>query len=357
MRKSYNVSLGISVLLAALLLFASCRKKALDEYYGRPDSLAQPIYAQLQAKGNFKSLTSLIDKAGYKQTLGDAGYWTFFAPTDSAFQNYFTSTGISGVSAIDSTTARSIVQYLLVFNAFQKSDLVNYQSNTGYVPNLAFKRRTAYYSGFYKDTSFTNQPYLAVASNRNNNGTTYYVSADNNNKYLTYFTDTYFNTHALSGYDYNFFYPSGQYAGFNVMGAKVTQKDIVAQNGMIHIIDKVITPPQSLDEYLRNKPQYSEFRKLLEKYTVQFIPNASASTKYNLITGRTDQVYVKTYTPSLTYSPNNENFLKIEDNDGQKDGWTMFVPTNTVLDNYINTVLLQHFRPLIHCPSRLYMIC
>jgi uncharacterized surface protein with fasciclin (FAS1) repeats len=350
MRKLYKPLQGILFILFTALLFVHCRKKALDDYYGRPSGLPQPIYAQLQARGNYKSLLTLIDKAGYKQTLGDAGYWTFFAPTDSAFQNFFATSGFGSITAIDSSTARSIVQYLLVFNAFQKADLVQYQSATGYVPNLAFKRRTAYYSGFYKDTSFTSQSFLAVASNRN--GINYYVSSDNNNKYITYFTDTYFGTHTLSAYDYNYFFPNEPYAGFNVEGAKVLEKDIVAQNGVFNIIDRVIMPQQSIDEYLRNKPQYSEFRKLLEKYMVQFIPNLSASTKYNLITGKTDQVFVKTYSPFLAYAPNNENFLKVEDNDAQKDGWTMFVPTNTALDNYINNVILQHYPVLDSVPNQ-----
>lgn len=121
---------------------------------------------------------------------------------------------------------------------------------------------------------------------------------------------------------------------------------------MIHIIDRVLTPLQSIDEYLRNKPQYSEFRKLLEKYMVQFIPNVAATTKYNLVTGLNNQVYVKVYSALLSYSPNNENFLKVEDNDGQKDGWTMMVPTNTALDNYINTVLLQHYPSIDSLPSQ-----
>jgi uncharacterized surface protein with fasciclin (FAS1) repeats len=348
-----------SILRGSFILFVlagfniGCRKQALDKFYNPPSNLAQPIYQQLAARGNFKSLLALVDKAGYKSTLRDAGYWTFFAPTDSAFQVWFKNSGHPDIASIDSATARAIVQYLLVFNGATKSDLANYQSNTGTVPDLAFKRRTAYYTGFYKDTSYGGQAYLAVASNRNSTGGGIpYISTDNNNKYITYFTDIYFGTHNLSAYDYNYFYPSSPYSGFNVADARVLEKDITAQNGVIHIIDKVITPTQSIDEYLRNKPQYSEFRKLLEKYMVQFISNLSASTKYNLITGLNNQVVVKVYSTLLPYSPNNENFLKVEDNDGQKDGWSIFVPTNTALDNYINTVLLQHYASLDSLPAQ-----
>lgn len=342
--------LSLFVFLGSLV--TGCRKKALDDYYNPPSNLAKPIYQVLQARGNFKDLLAVVDKAGYKQTLGDAGYWTFFAPNDSAFQNYLADMHFSSVASMDSATCRAIVQYLLVFNAAREADLVNYQSNAGNVPDLAFKRRTAYYTGFYKDTSYTNQAYLAVASNRNNTGPIPYVSTDNNNKYITYFTDTYLSTHGLTAADYNYFFPNSKYTGFNVEAARVLEKDIVAQNGVIHIIDKVITPIQSIDEYLRDKPQYSEFRNLLEKYMVFFVPNTSASTKYNLITGLNNQVYVKIYSTLLPFSPNNENFLKIQDNDGQQDGWSIFVPTNTALDNYINSVLLQHYPSLDSVPHQ-----
>ena len=40
----------------------------------------------------------------------------------------------------------------------------------------------------------------------------------------------------------------------------VTQ-NITAENGVIHEIDKVISPLPSIDEYLRSKPEYSEFKK------------------------------------------------------------------------------------------------
>jgi hypothetical protein len=52
---------------------------------------------------------------------------------------------------------------------------------------------------------------------------------------------------------------------------------------------------------------------------------------------------VKVYSNLLAFSLNNENYFKLQDNDGQRDGWTMFVPTNDSLTKYINTVLLQQY--------------
>lgn len=344
-----------------LLVFAGCRKKAWDEFYNRPDTLAAPIYKQLDSKGNFKSLLALIDKGGYKQvlTLG-GGYWTMFAPNDEAFEKYFKDKGIAGVNAIDSLTARAMVQYCLVYNSFEKDRLDDYQAtanNQGWTPSVAFRRTTAYYTGFYKDTGINNKPVMAIASNRNNitgSLTGNYITGDDNNKYITYFTDDYFKTAGISASDYNYFYPSSTYTGFNVAEAKVVTKDIPAENGVIHEIDRVINPLQSIDEYIRTKPEYSSFRALLNRMyinnTIQFIYNSDASHRYQVLSGKNDSVFVKAYSPLLSFSPNNENFLKVEDNDGQKDCWTMFIPNNAAVDNYVKNVLCEYYPSLDQMP-------
>lgn len=352
-RKIYR--LAYVVLIAAL--FTSCKKK-FDEYYARPDNLAAPIYKQLVDNGKFTNFVSLIDKAGYGQTLAAAGYWTIFAPTDSAFAAdtefaaFIKARGFNSVAAVDSTTAQMIVQYLLVFNAFEKSRIDDFQSNLGWVTDNAFKRRTAYYSGFYNDTAYNGQAYKAVASNRNNtsSNTGYYISADNGNKYIPCFTTEYFARQGLTANDYTYFYPGATFSGFNVANARVTQKDIAAENGVIHIIDRVVTPAKSLDEYLRNKPQYSLFRSILEQFMVLFIKNADATHRYQVLNGGSQDVAVKVYSNLLAFSPNNENYLKLQDNDAQRDGWTMFVPTNDSLSKYINTVVLQQYPTINSLP-------
>lgn len=343
----------LAVYLAVVVVLFGCKKK-FDEYYEPPANLEAPIYQQLQGKGNFTQFLSLIDKGGYKQTLSTAGYWTVFAPTDSAFQNdteftvYLQGKGFSNVSDVDSATAQSIIQYLLVFNAFNNDRIDDYQSNLGWIPDAAFKRRTAYYTGFYKDTTAAAQPVIAIASNRNNQnintaGTPYFVPADNNNKYIPFFTSDFLANTGLSATDYNNFYPTTTFSGFNVANAKVTQANIPAGNGVIHIIDRVVTPLTSLDQFLRTKPQYSEFRNLLERYMVLFIQNMDATHRYQVLTGDTKDVMVKVYSSLLSFSPNNENYFKLQDNDGQRDGWSMIAPQNDTLLKYINTVLLENY--------------
>ncbi len=331
-----------------ILSLSSCRKKAFDDFYGRPDGLADPIYQQLQAKGNFTNLLACIDKAGYKATLSGAGYYTMFAPNDAAFQAFFTSRGITSVAQLDSGTCSKIVTFALVYNAFSSTRLPDYQATAGWVTNNAFKRRTANYTGYYNDTTFAGQPVKALGSNRNPG----FILGDNNNKYITYFMSNYMTAKGLGASDYNFFYPTSTYTGFNVGPAKVVTPDIVAENGFIHETDQVLLPFASLDQYLASNAQYKEFKKLYDKYMVSFILNADATNKYRLVTGLGDNIYIKSFTSGLAFSPNNENFVKLQDNDGQADGYTMMVPKNDKVLDYINTVLLEKYTSLDAVPPQ-----
>ncbi len=347
MRRVLSSVLVIVTLLS--IVGTGCKKKAFDEFYGRPDTLAQPIYQVLQQKGNFNTLLACIDKAGYKNILGASGYWTMFAPNDAAFQKFFAEQGISGIDKLDSATAQGIVTYALAYNAFTKARLNDYQANTGWIPNNSFRRRTANYNSFYDDTTKTGTVVKALGSNRNNS----FVNNDNNNKYISYFTDVYFTAKSLPTSDYTYFYPNSSFSGFNVMDAAVLKSDYVAENGYIHEIDKVILPAKSIDQHLKTTAQYTEFKKLLDKYIVSFVSNADATNRYKLLTGKNDPVFIKQFAPTTAFSPNNENFLKAQDNDGQSNAFTMIAPNNTATLNYIQNVLLERYSSLDALPTQI----
>ena len=333
---------SIIVLIVAVISFTAC-KKDFNAFYQRPDTLEKPIYQQLEAKGKFTQMLALIDKAGYKSTLSAAGYWTLFAPHDSAFKVFYAEKGIAGVTALDSTASRQIVTYCLVYNAFKQERIADFQSNIGWVENAAFKRRTANYIGVYSTTDLQGRPIKAIASNRNNNNQLFYVDADNNNKHLPIFDAGYMTGKSLTSADYQYFYPRATYSGFNVVDAKVVEKDIAAENGVIHVVDRVITSLPSIDQYIADNPKYSEFKKLLDRFMVQFVLNQTVSQKYKIVSGKSEDVYTKVYNANLAFSLNNENFLKLQDNDAQSDGYSLFVPENDVLTKYIKDVLLEFY--------------
>lgn len=337
------------LLLSALLcLMVNCRKKLWDDYYSRPETLEPPIYQVLQSKGNFKSLLACIDKAGYTKTLSSSGYWTFFAPTDSAFNVYLQQTGISSIDRMDSATALQIVRFCLVYNSFNRDRLDDYQSSAGWVADNAFRRRTAYYD-LFDTVNVSGTRMVTVAANRNGA----YVSSDNNNKHISYFTQPYFSAKGITEADYKYFYPNATYTGLNVMDAAITQADIAAENGTIHVINKVVQSQPSIEQYLKAQAKYSVFRNLLERYMVSYTESADATDRYNVLYGGTNKVFIKFYSPSLGFSPNNENYLKQQDNDGQSNCWTLFVPENDVLVPYLKSVVLEHYN---HDTANLYKV-
>lgn len=329
------------IFLAALVILAGCKKK-FNEYYERPANLEPPIYQVLASKGNFKNILEAVDRAGYKPILSAAGYWTFFAPHDSAFAVYLASKGVSKVSDLDSATCRQIVTYSLVYNAFRKERLDDYQSGAGWVPSSAFKRRTANYTFVYDGTDTGGNKIKVIASNRNGTG---YAEADNNNKYIPYFINEFMAAKNLSAADYNYFYPNTSYTGFNVVDAVVTEQDIAAENGVIHVVNKVITALPSIDQYLEGKPEYSTFKSLFDKFLVQYVLNQGVTRRYQITTGSTENVYQKVYSAplgTLAYSLNNENYL-FAGNDGQTESYTIFAPTNAAIEPYIKNVLLENY--------------
>ena len=345
MKKKIHYYLFVLPLLAIL---ASCSQDVFDDYYARPEGLEDPIYQQLEARGNFKNLTALIQKAGYKDILSKAGYWTMMAPNDEAFTKFFQEQGITGVDKIDDLTASKIVRYALIFNAYRTDQLSDYQSGTGWVVDQSFRRRTAYYDGFKYDVGFDGVRRLIVDVNRNGgllNATINGVPlTDNNNKYITYFDSEYFAAKNLKSSDYSFFYPNATFTDFNVLDGSIKEANIIAENGVVHEVTQVSLPLNSIDQHLKSDPNYSIFYDILQKNFVTYPFSSLMTNNYRNFSGKSEEVFVKTYNANLLFSPNNENYLKVVDNDGQNDSYTLLAPNNDAMQIFIRDVLTKHFK-------------
>lgn len=328
----------LTVVLTFVVLLSSCRKEEFDKFYGRPENLGDPIYQQLQAKGNFTKFLDCVDKAGYKETLSAAGSWTVFAPTDAAFATYMQENSLNEIS---SDLASKIVRYSMVYDGEKTERLSDFFSNKGFIKNTGFRRRTVYYDFVYDEKDNNGNSIKAIATNRNG----IYFPGDFNNKNITYFLSPYMAFTGLSATDYNFFYPNTTYNGNNVGPAHILgdQQNIIAENGVIHVVDKVLTPPLSIDQYVAAKPEYSTFKSLLDKF-VTYGLNTDISHRYEVLTGKAANVYVKSYSTLLGFSPNNENFLKVDANDAQQGSYSIVAPTNSAIETYAKNVLLKYWR-------------
>jgi uncharacterized surface protein with fasciclin (FAS1) repeats len=344
----------LPVCTAVLLgcLFTACRKD-IDEYYERPAWLEPAIYDQLNARGQYSSYLSMVDKAGYRHILESAGYFTVFAPTDEAFQQFIQEHSIASVDAIDSTTAKQIVSYSLIYNVFSEEQIDDYQSTfeQGWELDKAFKRTTAHYKWVY-DEDIDGSMEKVVDQNGVPllpESPPVFNSDDNNNKNIPYFTDGYMASENITEFDYNYFFPGSEYSGFNVVDARVTEADILCENGIVHAVDRVILPLPNLDEILSRDPDYSEFKKVIDDYIREFsLAPSDFLDRYEQVHGTREDVYVKSF-PLLNFAPNCENYMKFgggETYDAQIDGWTMFAPNNAAVKDFFDSKFLAHYKTL-----------
>lgn len=348
-----KTDLKLSFLFLFLLLASACSKKEWDEYYGRPDWLGAPIYQQLEERQNFKSYLALVDKAGYKTILSSQGWWTVFAPNDAAVSLYLKENNISSIEQISEKDAQAIVKYSVVMDAYRKDQLTGFQVGGGGQPNMAYKRRTAYYD-FVKDGP--NAQYSKIIDGNStakdgvNSGV--YIANDNNNKHIPYFIQGFMEAKELSAADYNAVFPNIPYTGFNVAGSSVVNADILAENGVIHEIDHVVAPLKNIDDELAVRSDYSEFKKLLDTYMVTYTEDADLTRRYNVLTGGTEKVYVKLYSSAMAFAPNSENYTN-NTTEPQTDGFSMVAPSNTALNDYLynpQTGILRKFKSFDAAP-------
>ncbi|MFD1768682.1 fasciclin domain-containing protein [Sphingobacterium suaedae] len=324
-----------------IVLCASCRKDAFDAYYGRPEWLASPIYQQLDSMGDFKSFLYCVELSGYKNTLGSAGSWTVFAPTDEAFQKFLTENKIGRLDDIDKKLAEKIVRSAMVYDGERIEKLNDYFSAQGWVTGAAFRRRTVYYD-FVEDEPLANEKIRKIVSTNRTAGIPY-VTTDNNNKHVPYFFNSYMQLRGLGSSDYTTFYPNSVYTGLNVGRATIdpARSNILAENGYIHVVDQVLLPEPSITQYLQTEHNYARFREILDLFAT-YTYNADITRKNEVLTGKRDSVFVKGYT-GIALALNNENFAKEDPNDAQINNFSVTIPTNEAVQDYAKRVLLKYY--------------
>jgi len=340
-------------ILKVLLLFAAtvpvltgCDSK--EEQYQRPEWLEPPIYQQLQAKGNFTHYLACVDKAGYKKQLNGSGFYTVFAPTDSAFSVFLTENGFGSVEAIDSTFARKIVSYSMAMTPASYEQIDDFLDGSTSATdetrtNKAFKRTTYNYKWVYEETDVTKNERKHVIDINSSSGIPgisfpEFSIDDFNQKNIPFFTTAFMTQRGISVADYNYFYPNAVLTDFNVVDAKVIERDIWAENGIIHIVNKVIPPLPNLEEILAETDECSEFKSILDKYMVEYeLASDEFQLKYEQVAGKRQDIYLKTY-EGACFNLNCENYLTFLRTslkmDAQTDGYTLFAPSNSAMEEF-----------------------
>lgn len=199
------------ILLVTGIISTSCN---VDD---GPDTLPIPetdIIEIASANADLTSLVAAIERAGLTNTLKGAGPFTVLAPTNTAFSSFLTSAGFANLEAVPTEVLTQILLNHVVSGRVDAAPLINLQRN--YLQTLA--------------------------------------DGPNSSKLSLYFD-------AVDGITFN---------GLST----VTQGDVLAENGIIHIVDQVISLP-TLDTFISADDNFEVFGTGLDAIApVSEVPNS-----------------------------------------------------------------------------------
>lgn len=187
--KDNKFSLGVLFLFTLLALTTACSDD--DDKNMQVEPMDQTIVEIAVGNAEFSILVEALSKANLVDALNGTGSFTVFAPTNTAFQNLFASLGITGIEDLSAEALTPILLYHVI-----GSELKSTQLSNGYVETLSLFSPGDYPINLLIDLE------LGVQINGMSN---------------------------------------------------VTTADVMASNGVIHIIDEVILPPTVVDIAIANQ--------------------------------------------------------------------------------------------------------
>ena len=319
----------------AILLVAQCKDDYWDQYYSRPEWLEPPIYEVLKNDGRFNSYLQLVDSTMYERILKEASFYTVFAPTDSAMNDYLKEQGYASIDEISAAEADTIVAYSLVYNVFEFDELTDVLTN-GWDTLSSIKKKTAFYNTIYQE--MLPDSTLAWVVDATANGS--YSVGDNNYKYVPTYLDRIFTKRGLIDTDYEYFYPGIDYNGSNIQGAHIVTKNMMAENGIIHAVDKVNKPLPNLENVLESDARYSKMMAFFDRkdvageYLYKYYTLQDDVTQYfrDIYPDRNlREVLIKFYEFPVML---NAERVSNSEKEAETDGYTIFAPTNDAMDAF-----------------------
>jgi uncharacterized surface protein with fasciclin (FAS1) repeats len=182
--------LRLSLVCLITLSFFNCDDDSNDDYNNTPEPLT--IVETAQATESLSSLVAAVVEAGLVDTLNSEGPFTVLAPTNAAFQEFLNANGWESVAEIPDDALVQVLLNHVIAGEVKSTDLSTLGS--GYTNSLA--------------------------------------SGPNDTKLSLFFNTT-------DGVKFN---------GISSVGTA----DIIASNGVVHVIDKVIGLPTIVDFAISN---------------------------------------------------------------------------------------------------------
>ena len=266
---------ALLILLLANFLI-SCEKE--PDKYDRPEWLKGKVYTQMLSIPELSTFTRCVELTGYDEILDVSGSYTVFAPSNEAFNSYFSSNpNYNSVEDIPLSELSRIVKYHIVQDPWTKSQLrkldihgwIDTMDLTNNIPR-GFKRTTLLKENdqnyglkwvYGKGTTITDTLNADIIRR----------IATDSRKYVPIFYSEFFTINNVSTSDYQFYFdrPFDNADDLYFAGAKIISDESFAENGFVYVIDKVVTPLRNGYQIISDKSgsnSYSKFQDLVNEY-------------------------------------------------------------------------------------------
>lgn len=268
-------------LLLIVFVFSSCKKNEFDPY-ARPDWLAGKVYTQVKAEDNLQTFAKCLEITGYDTIINVSGSYTVFAPTDEAFELYFSqSTKFKSVEDMPLDELTALVKYHIVQNPWSREQLRSLDVNGWIDPEDEYNNKPRGYKRetllLEKDSKYGVKPIfgdkneLMIVDTTQSNWKR--RVATDSRKYAPIFYQEYFGIYNLQLSDYSFYFNRSFENTDDIyyVDGRVEGDEIFAENGFVYKIDRVVEPLKNAFEILNSKENtnsYSKFLALVEKFPV-----------------------------------------------------------------------------------------
>lgn len=341
------------------LLYSCVDKDTLVDEDSMPSWLGQSIYSELEnpgedtgLEGTFSYYLRLVDDLGYAETLNRTGSVTVFPANDEAFEEFFASGEWDGVTSYDdlSTAQKKLLLYSsMLNNALLIETLGNVSDDDEIQQGQALKHETKL-SLIDTITTYNGSDAITAYGAENNSNWQRFTNgislvSDATTPMLVHFTREFMlnNNITTSGTGNDFSVITGgnyEEGDAYIFDIRISAQDITCQNGYIHQVEKVITPPGNITQVLRKTDNLKYFSHMVDRYAVPVYSSWVTNDYHDWYTSQSevydmsgvynpDSIYEVRYLSKISYNSNS---------DGTSTGNTTFaedVDGNTVISDYL----------------------
>ncbi len=250
-------------LLLIPFLATACEDK-MDEHYKVPDWVKGSAWEVLESGeyGNYSMFLEAAEIAGLKPIMHGKTTVTVMAPDNDAFQAYLTKNNYTSVKDVPTAELKKLIGFHLVYYSYNTNDFINYRPSG----SMETDEEKEVNAGLY----YKHRTYSIDAPSYGVNSEGKQVMVYHLERFLPVFSYRFFQTRGLDAKSsYEYFYPESTWEGdngFNVSNASVKEYGIIANNGYIHTVDRVIEPLETIYTELKDDSNYSMFLNLYDKW-------------------------------------------------------------------------------------------